>query len=661
MNMLLKLTLTISSLLLFLGTPAFGENLPDLTVVSVKVTPANPHSGDVVHFQAVVKNIGTASTPDGVVIGGIFLVNGRNIAYSDTEKHALAPGSTVTLTSSGGGSAGDGSWEIPEGSWKLKFTVNDTGRFREADMNNNSYENPDPLVVTTLPNSNLVIKRVFWKEGSIKAGATVPLFVEVANIGNTDTPAGELIQLSVKEDDKTSSATAPAIPAGRSVEVALTDPWIASAGVHKITATVTPASNAKSASGPSAKTLTVAVDEAVTAKTLPSDSFVDSIGVNIHVSYVDTTYGHFEQMKNRLLEMGVRYVRDGTKAGNHDSINKLAELGAAGIHYNLLLPPEDAVGIVKRLGSAVISVEAPNEPDASQREIFPEGSKKMYESLYNNIKNDPATKNLPVLDSALAQPKEETDKLGQETCDFGNIHSYPGTRLPDEGLDQDIAWANQISGGKPIMATETGYTTAINGISGHTGVSENAAAKLLPRLYFEDFNRGILRTFCYEFMDERPDRYQMNSEDSFGLIRFFNSPKPTFVAMKTLIQLLADPGAIVAPGSLSYTISGDISDLHHATLQKRDGRQYLILWLNALSYDQASKHDLVVAPQTVTLNFPQAYKKATMYMPSRWATDVQEMENVKTLTLSVPDELLVVELTPQDPAPAPTPVPGAQK
>jgi hypothetical protein len=49
-----------------------------------------------------VKNIGTAPTPEGVVSGVAFTVDGKIVAWSDTVKSALAPGASVTCTANGG-------------------------------------------------------------------------------------------------------------------------------------------------------------------------------------------------------------------------------------------------------------------------------------------------------------------------------------------------------------------------------------------------------------------------------------------------------------------------------------------------------------------------------------------------------------------------------
>ena len=53
----------------------------------------------------------------------------------------------------------------------------------------------------------------------------------------------------------------------------------------------------------------------------PADGFVDFVGVNTHLGYYDTTYRDYESiLKPRLLELGVRHIRDGTY--NDDVLRK---------------------------------------------------------------------------------------------------------------------------------------------------------------------------------------------------------------------------------------------------------------------------------------------------------------------------------------------------
>src|SRR5579862_5452132 len=69
-----------------------------------------------------------------------------------------------------------------------------------------------------------------------------------------------------------------------------------------------------------------------------ADSFVDAIGVNIHLGYSDTVYHKYDEiLKPRLVELGVRHVRDGLRANRKDVLKKLTDLAESGIHLDLLL------------------------------------------------------------------------------------------------------------------------------------------------------------------------------------------------------------------------------------------------------------------------------------------------------------------------------------
>jgi len=42
-----------------------------------------------------------------------------------------------------------------------------------------------------------------------------------------------------------------------------------------------------------------------------ADAFVDSVGVNVHLHYNDTSYGNFASVERSLKDLGVRHIRDG--------------------------------------------------------------------------------------------------------------------------------------------------------------------------------------------------------------------------------------------------------------------------------------------------------------------------------------------------------------
>ncbi len=264
--------------------------------------------------------------------------------------------------------------------------------------------------------------------------------------------------------------------------------------------------------------------------------------------------------------------------------------------------------------------------------------------MYAALKADPQTASVPILSPALAFPNEIAIRLGPVACDYGAMHPYPGGQLPDAGLDSTLKATQIVAPGKPVMTTETGYDTAIHVTSGQPAVSEAAEAKYLPRLLLEAFNRNVRRSFIYEFSDEHPEPAMHDAEQHFGIIRTDGSPKPAFTAISNLIHLLGDRGPAFTTTTLGIHLSGDVTDLHYALLQKRNGRRYLILWVNGRSYDQDTQTDAVVPAQRVTVQFDRPVSSIILYRPSHSAAPTRSYGRIQSLTLDVPDEPLVVEI-----------------
>jgi hypothetical protein len=109
---------------------------PDLVVLSVTMTPASPAEGPFT-FSAEVQNVGGTATPDGVVIGVAFVVDGVGVTWSDTHAAALAPGATVTLTANNG-TSGAAAFTASAGTHTLGAVVNDINRFDECSTDNNA-------------------------------------------------------------------------------------------------------------------------------------------------------------------------------------------------------------------------------------------------------------------------------------------------------------------------------------------------------------------------------------------------------------------------------------------------------------------------------------------------------------------------------------------
>jgi hypothetical protein len=116
-----------------LGAP----KMCDVVVTDITCKPENPKAGDKVVLTAVVKNVGTAPTPEGVVIGVGFNVDGKVVAWSDSARSSLAPGASVECTANGGPG-----WTAGAGKHNVMAEVDNVDRFPEQDEMNNRLEKP---------------------------------------------------------------------------------------------------------------------------------------------------------------------------------------------------------------------------------------------------------------------------------------------------------------------------------------------------------------------------------------------------------------------------------------------------------------------------------------------------------------------------------------
>jgi PA14 domain len=380
-----------------------------------------------------------------------------------------------------------------------------------------------------------------------------------------------------------------------------------------------------------------------------ADSFIDSVGIATHLRYTDTSYARFgDVVEPRLRELGIRHVRDGgNDAGLFDKLNRLAQFG---IRSTLVMDPRDgvmpdnAVETLKKVMPSVIAVEGPNEWDVNtgltyKGKSFPDGVRDYQTDLYKAIKGNSATSHLSVIAPSMAIP-EYGARLGslKSVIDMGNMHSYAGGNLPAQDLDwRWITNTKLVSEDRPIVVTETGWHNAVNDTkASQKGVSEQVAAKYVPRLFLEYFNRGIQRTFLYELMDERS---QPDQENNFGLIRSDGTPKPAFYSLKNLMSLLNDAQGSKASGGLSYTLTGNTQNVRHTLLQKSSGEFYLVLWSDVVSTDAQVN-------QTVTLNLSSPIKQAATYLTNQSIDPTATYATPTQLALNVPDSPLVVKLTP---------------
>ncbi len=406
-----------------------------------------------------------------------------------------------------------------------------------------------------------------------------------------------------------------------------------------------------------------------TLKVARAEDFVNSIGVNIHLSYFDRVYGSgFRSIIiPRVRELGVRHLRDGgTTLPNEDWMlevyGRWRELAdSTGARYTIIMSPRRSANgpgtdyadlshvleLRHRIGASRIAAwEGLNEHDLSGRPNFASEVRTLQQALYTVVKNDPQlAATTPVLGPTLADVGKAS-AVGDLSryMDQGAIHPYDGGQVPTTNLAAHALGIRAITGARTLVATEVGYHTAASAFNPwHWALSENAQAKYTLRQFLELWNAGISRSFAYELIDEGLNPSDM--EHNFGLLRNDGSRKPAFNALRNLIALLGDRSAgAFAPHPLVVRLSGDTAGVHTLVVEKKDGRRYLVLWQNASSYDKASKTDVSVPLRTVGVDFPSRYSSLSVYFPLTSASPAATYRGQRSVKLNIADHPLVLEL-----------------
>jgi hypothetical protein len=387
--------------------------------------------------------------------------------------------------------------------------------------------------------------------------------------------------------------------------------------------------------------------------------FVDSIGVNTHLNYFDRTYGNFGLVKNELQSIGIRHLRDGVHLQNADYNNFLfrrwIELGSLGIRFDAVLDPRSKLGpltsdLLEQVnllaGHSIDSFEGPNELDISGMADWVSVDRDFQRTLFSAVHALPAASRFRVLAPSLAFAANGKEFHGTlDAFDEENLHPYPAGKMPSVVFPQQTDLARQCFGDKPVVITETGYHNALNDHSDQPAVSEQAAAKYIPRLFLEDFRSGVSRTYLYEFLDEAPDPGLANHQLHWGLIRADGTEKPAFLAIKRLIAELDDHREPASAAQLSWSIATDDPAIDHLLLFKSNGEFDLVLWQEVPSYDRASQRDIANPAVETVLSLGYPARSAAIYEPSRQEAPIRTYANTATIPLSIPDDPLVVAVT----------------
>jgi hypothetical protein len=390
-----------------------------------------------------------------------------------------------------------------------------------------------------------------------------------------------------------------------------------------------------------------------TVRASSADSFVDTIGINVHMSDLGTVYSDYSSVKNALLTLGVRHLRDGlvdtTAASYYAQHNALGAMGIQSIFITSIgQSPQLWQSYPSLMNQCFEAYENPNEMDDGQGPNWLSELDGEMPSLSSAVRGQ--SNSFPVYGPALVYA-QSFPEVGNASAyfDYGNLHNYPGGQYPETpGWGGTDAWGNLYgsmpwqldllkydSPGRPWLTTETGYT---NQQSIGYYVPTWVAATYLPRLVLHNWMWGAKRTYIYELVSDLGQDY--------GLIDANWNPKPQYYALANLLTLLSDAGPAFHTGSLDYGIGGGDSNLQKVLFQKSNGTFYLALWLGESCYDPDTQQSLYVTPELLDVKLP-ANMQTTQYQWDEGGNVTKTgLTSSDLANLSIDGKLTILEISP---------------
>jgi hypothetical protein len=299
--------------------------------------------------------------------------------------------------------------------------------------------------------------------------------------------------------------------------------------------------------------------------------------------------------------------------------------------------------------NSIAAIEGPNEINAWP--ITYDGITDTYvagvqvtQDLWTAVQGNPSLAAVPVYALTLsygitgvAAAEEQLGDLAPYVT-YGNAHVYGGSsNVWQENMPLWLPILTQDAPGLPAVITETGYTTT----PGH--VDELTAAKYNLNTFFENALHGIEKTYLYELVDENKSATDTNVEHNYGLFHGDWTPKTGATAIHNLTTLLKSAGSGTASTTLNYSLSG-LPATGRSLLLGSSTAFDLAVWIDATVYDPTNATDIAAPAYPVTVNLGATYANVAVYDPMVGTTPIATYTNLSTLSISVTDHPLVVQV-----------------
>ena len=206
---------------------------------------------------------------------------------------------------------------------------------------------------------------------------------------------------------------------------------------------------------------------------LSAEAFADSMGVVIHLNYVDTAYGRRAEVIARLRELGVRHVREAMPTppvgAQADGLRALRALGVRATLGHRR--PERPAG-ARRRGRADGHARERGRlrgPQRARQQRRP-GLARAAAGLHARAaRRGPRPRRRACRSSGRASSARATAPASADLPGLVNGHPYPGGKPPEPVLGAAVRELGARRGGaRGVVFTETGYHNALARHSGRS-------------------------------------------------------------------------------------------------------------------------------------------------------------------------------------------------
>jgi hypothetical protein len=401
----------------------------------------------------------------------------------------------------------------------------------------------------------------------------------------------------------------------------------------------------------------MAITQPAAAAVRTSD-FVSTIGINTHIDFADYGYQNLQTVEAAINYLGVKNIRDSAESPT-DAQSWLVVAGATGAKFDDFVAETSPAGMatdlsyVAQLASEGILnfIEGGNEEDDSYPAALG-NTLAITAQFQQTVYATGVALGIPVINMSFGAGWTPTNDYQGDYgavgdlsafANYANAHTYPNVGQGTDWAMQRINGLASLAASKqPVITTEIGWNES-------QGFSQADIAKYVVQATLDGVKDGDVKTYFYGLFDD--------GSGLFGLMNQDGTPKPAGTALYNLTTLLADnsptAGTFVT-GSLNYTLTGTTANDNALLMEKSDGSYWISLW---------NENDPV---HSVTLTLDGTASELAVYNPLLGTAKVQDVANTSTITVSVSDSPLIVEVVGAatsaghaTPPPAnPTPVPA---